>query len=220
MSSVQKTTTSTTTISTPTPKDQSKLSKFLLDPWSTAKVAIPSAACSLILYKTCVSKASLRELTLSLTALNAIWFATITNVAFLETPLLAAVPSLDEWQKVDICRHRISWMNKLETKVSLLNLGLLISWNDRIVKNNGFVDNMLKAAAVAPIAITVIQSAYFTPRLNKRAIQIGRGEAMVEGVYDHQSPPLTGLVGYIALDAIKVAALAVAGLRFGLMLKN
>lgn len=96
--------------------NNSKVSQFLLDSWSTAKVVLPSAAVQIVIHKTFVNKLSLRELTLGLTLLNAFWFATTLNLDFLETPLLANVPSLDEWTKLDVGRHRFSFINKLEVK--------------------------------------------------------------------------------------------------------
>ncbi|KAI9259071.1 hypothetical protein BY458DRAFT_541265 [Sporodiniella umbellata] len=199
---------------------QTKVSKFLLDPWSTAKVVLPSAALQLVLHKTVVNKASLRGLTLSLTLLNALWFATTLNLSYLETPLLANVPSLDEWQKLDVGRHRFNWINKIEATVSLVSLDLFLNWHGRITRHNGFVDTTLKAAAIAPIAITVIQSLYFLPRLNKRAVQVSRGETTTRQLWEKDPFFLKGHRGYITLDTIKIGALAVAGLQFGLMLKN
>lgn len=93
---------------------QSKVSKFLLDPWSTAKVVLPAAAIQVVLHNTALKKASLRELTLGLSLLNAFWFATTLNLSYIETPLLANVPSLDEWTKLDVGRHRFNWINKIE----------------------------------------------------------------------------------------------------------
>ncbi|CEI86832.1 hypothetical protein RMCBS344292_01260 [Rhizopus microsporus] len=220
MSTFKTTTTTTTTSTTAIPQSPSKVSKFLLDPWSTAKVVVPSAAIQLILHKTVISKTTLRELTLGLTLLNAIWFATTLNLSYLETPLLANVPSLDEWQKLDVGRHRFSWINKIEAAVSLISLDMFLNWNGRIIKHNRFVDNALKAAVIAPVAITVIQSVYFLPRLNKRAAQVSRAEVTTKELWDRDPFFLKGHRGYIALDTIKVSALAVAGLRFGLMLKN
>lgn len=96
---------------------QSKVSKFLLDPWSTAKVVLPAAAIQIVLHQTSLKKASLRELTLGLTLLNAFWFATSLNLSYIETPLLANVPSLDEWTKLDVGRHRFNWINKIEVNI-------------------------------------------------------------------------------------------------------
>lgn len=93
---------------------QSKVSKFLLDPWSTAKVILPAAAIQVVLHNTVLKNASLRELTLGLSLLNAFWFATTLNLSYIETPLLANVPSLDEWTKLDVGRHRFNWINKIE----------------------------------------------------------------------------------------------------------
>lgn len=93
-----------------------KVSQFLLDPWSTAKVVLPSAAAQIIIHQTVLKKASLRELTLGLTLLNAIWFATTLNMSYIETPLIANVPSLDDNQKLDVGRHRFNWINKIEVK--------------------------------------------------------------------------------------------------------
>ncbi|KAG1053376.1 hypothetical protein G6F43_004542 [Rhizopus delemar] len=219
MSTIKTTTTTTTTTNIISGK-QSRVSKFLLDPWSTAKVVVPSAAIQLILHKTVVNKFSLRELTLGLTLLNAIWFATTLNMSYIETPLLANVPSLDEWQKLDVGRHRFNWINKIEATVSLVSLDLFLNWHSRIIKHNGFIDHALKAAVIAPIAITAIQSVYFLPRLNKRAVQVSRGETTTKELWDHDPFFLKGHRGYITLDTIKISALAVAGLRFGLMLKN
>jgi hypothetical protein len=95
---------------------QSKVSKFLLNPWSTVKVVLPAAAIQVVLHNTFIKKASLRELTLGLTLLNAFWFATTLNLSYIETPLLANVPSLDEWTKLDVGRHRFNWINKIEVK--------------------------------------------------------------------------------------------------------
>lgn len=94
-----------------------KVSEFLLDPWSTVKVVVPSAALQVIIHQTCLKKASLRELTLGLTLLNAVWFATTLNMSYIETPLLANVPSLDENQKLDVGRHRFNWINKIEVSI-------------------------------------------------------------------------------------------------------
>ncbi|CAO3674815.1 unnamed protein product [Rhizopus stolonifer] len=209
-----------TTSTSTAPTSQSKVSKFLLDPWSTAKVVLPSAAIQLILHKTVVNKSSLRELTLGLTLLNAIWFATTLNMSYIETPLLANVPSLDEWQKLDVGRHRFNWINKVEATVSLVSLDLFLNWHGRISQHNGFVDCTLKAAAIAPVAITVIQSLYFLPRLNKRAIQVSQGQVTTQQLWERDNFFLKGHRGYIALDTIKIGCLAVAGLQFGLMLKN
>jgi hypothetical protein len=93
-----------------------KVSRFLLDPWSTAKVVLPSAAVQLVIHQTVLKKASLRELTLGLTLLNAIWFATTLNLSYIETPLLANVPSLNEETKLDVGRHRFNWINKIEVR--------------------------------------------------------------------------------------------------------
>lgn len=46
------------------------------------------------------------------------------------------------------------------------------------------------------------------------------GEATAQELWDQDPFFLKGHRGYIALDTIKIASLAVAGLRFGLMLKN
>lgn len=96
---------------------QSKVSQFLLDSWSTAKVVLPSAAVQIVIHQTVLKKLSLRELTLGLTLLNAIWFTTSLDLGFFETPLLANVPSLDEWQKLDVGRHRFSFINKIEASI-------------------------------------------------------------------------------------------------------
>ena len=96
---------------------QSKVSKFLLDPWSTVKVVLPAAAVQVVIHNTVLKKASLRELTLGLTLLNAFWFATTLNLSYIETPLLANVPSLDDWTKLDVGRHRFNWINKIEVSL-------------------------------------------------------------------------------------------------------
>ncbi|KAI9476276.1 MAG: hypothetical protein EXX96DRAFT_576523 [Benjaminiella poitrasii] len=207
-------------MSRPPMKTNNKVSNFLLDPWSTAKVVLPSAAVQLIIHQTVFKKASLRELTLGLTLLNAIWFATTLNMSYIETPLLANVPSLDEITKLDVGRHRFNWINKIEATVSLVSLDLYLNWNDRIVKHNGFVDNVLKAAALAPIAITVFQSVYFLPKFNRRAAETVQGGATAQDLWERDPFFLKGHRTYITLDTIKISALAVAGLRFGLMLKN
>ncbi|KAL9552895.1 hypothetical protein PS6_004205 [Mucor atramentarius] len=197
-----------------------KVSEFLLDPWSTVKVVVPSAAVQVLIHQTCLKKASLRELTLGLTLLNAIWFATTLNMSYIETPLLANVPSLDDSQKLDVGRHRFNWINKIEATVSLLSLDLSLNWNERIARHDGFVDNVLKTAALAPIAITVAQSVYFLPRFNKRAELVAKGGATAKELWDKDPFFLKGHRAYITLDTLKISALAVAGLRFGLMLKN
>ncbi|GAA5813925.1 hypothetical protein MFLAVUS_007414 [Mucor flavus] len=199
---------------------QSKVSKFLLDPWSTAKVVLPAAAIQVVIHQTGLKKASLRELTLGLTLLNAIWFATTLNLSYIETPLLANVTSLDEWTKLDVGRHRFSWINKIEAAASVIGLDLFLSWNQRILNHHGYVDNTLKAAIIAPVAITVIQSLYFLPRFNKRAALVAKGEATAQQLWDRDPFFLKGHRAYIALDTLKISCLAVAGLRFGLMLKN
>jgi len=56
---------------------------------------------------------------------------------------------------------------KKQATVSLLSLDLYLNWYERIARHDGFVDNVLKTAALAPIAITVAQSVYFLPRFNK-----------------------------------------------------
>ena len=78
----------------------------------------------------------------------------------------------------------------------------------------------MKAAAIAPIAITVIQSVYFLPKFNKRAVAVQNGETTAQQLWEQDNFFLKGHRGYITLDTLKISALAVAGLRFGLMLKN
>ncbi|OBZ87014.1 hypothetical protein A0J61_04934 [Choanephora cucurbitarum] len=197
-----------------------KISNFLLDPWGTAKVVLPSAALQVVLHQTVMKKASLRELTLGLTLLNAIWFATSLNLNFLETPLLANVPSLDDWNKLDVGRHRFSLINKIEGAVSLLSLNVFLHWNERIVRHDGYVDNLLKAASLAPIAITVIHSVYLLPKFNRRAEEVAQGGPTAQELWEKDPFFLKGHRSYIAFDTIKISALAVAGLRYGLMLKN
>ncbi|KAI8968323.1 hypothetical protein BDF20DRAFT_895650 [Mycotypha africana] len=197
-----------------------KVSNFLLDPWSTVKVVAPAAAVQLVLHNTVLKKASLRELTLGLTLLNAIWFATTFNCSYVETPLIAKVPSLNENTKLDVGRHRFNWINKIEATVSLMSLNLYLNWHERILKHNGFVDCVLKTAALAPIAITVAQSVYFLPKFSKRAAQVAQGSVTAKDIWDNDPFFLKGHRAYITLDTLKLSALAVAGLRFGTMLKN
>lgn len=102
----------------------------------------------------------------------------------------------------------------------MIGLNLFLNWNHRILRHDGFVDNALKAAAIAPIAITVIQAVYFLPKFNKRAVLVSNGEATAEELWQRDNFFLKGHRAYIALDTVKITALAVAGLRFGLMLKN
>ncbi|KAI7903199.1 uncharacterized protein BX663DRAFT_507823 [Cokeromyces recurvatus] len=210
----------TTTTGNDNNNNNNKVSKFLLDPWSTVKVVLPSAAVQLVIHQTLFKKASLRELTLGLTLLNTIWFATTLNLSYLETPLVVNVPSLNEVTKLDVGRHRFNWINKIEATVSLISLDLYLSWNERIINHNGFVDNTLKLATLAPVAITVFQSLYLLPKFNRRAAKVIQGEATAKEIWDHDPFFLKGHRAYITLDTVKIAALAVAGLRFGLMLKN
>lgn len=95
-----------------------------------------------------------------------------------------------------------------------------MNWSERIIKHDGFVDNALKVAAIAPIAITVIQTLYFLPKFNERVKQVEAGVKQPKELWDHDPFFLRGHRGYIAFDTLKISALAVAGLRFGIMLKN
>jgi hypothetical protein len=105
---------------------QSKISKFILDPWSTAKIVLPCAALQVVVHNTCLKNSNLRELTLGLTLINAFWFATTLNLSYLETPLLANIPSLDEWTKLDVGRHRFNFINKIEVRRELEVLSVWI----------------------------------------------------------------------------------------------
>jgi hypothetical protein len=96
------------------PAKNSCVSQFLLNPSSTVKVVATSAALAVVLHKTAIKESSLRGLTLGLTLLNAFWFATTLNMTIFESPLLANVPSLDNWKMLDVGRHRLSWISKME----------------------------------------------------------------------------------------------------------
>jgi hypothetical protein len=95
------------------PAKNSCVSQFLLNPFSTVKVVAPSAALAVVLHKTVIKESSLRGLTLGLTLLNAFWFATTLNMT-IESPLLATVLCLDDWKMLDVGRHRLSWISKME----------------------------------------------------------------------------------------------------------
>lgn len=97
---------------------------------------------------------------------------------------------------------------------------MFLNWNERITRHNGYVDNVLKAVSLAPIAITVAQSVYFLPKFNKRAQLVASGASTPEELWNKDTFFLKGHRAYIGLDTLKITALAVAGLRFGLMLKN
>jgi hypothetical protein len=102
----------------------------------------------------------------------------------------------------------------------LISLDLFLNWNARIARHDGFVDNVLKTVALAPIAITVAQSVYFLPAFNKRAQLVASGVSTPEEIWNQDTFFLKGHRAYITFDTLKISALAVAGLRFGLMLKN
>ncbi|KAI9492936.1 hypothetical protein BDB00DRAFT_957765 [Zychaea mexicana] len=194
------------------------LTRFLTDPWSSAKVVVPSIAIEVVLHKKVWEKASLRHLTLYLTLANAYWFATSLNFNLFETPLLCQVPSLDERQKVDVGRHRYGWLNKVELVVGVVTLDLFCEWRKRIIDRNGFVDLCLSSAVLAPALITVAQGAYFLPKLLDRCWN-DKPATTVTGV-DNSSccSEKTCCRAYIGIEAAKVVGLAVAGLRFGKML--
>ncbi|KAI8882001.1 hypothetical protein K501DRAFT_286066 [Backusella circina FSU 941] len=139
-------------------------------------------------------------------------------MSYIETPLLANVPSLDEWKKLDVGRHRFSWISKIEAVASILSASLYFNWHHRIVTNNGFIDSILKGAVLAPIIITTVQSIYFVPHFLKLANSVDQGEVTAQALWS------TSLFQrhrqYIALDTVKVTCLGLAGWRFGKMLKN
>ncbi|KAI8143389.1 hypothetical protein BJV82DRAFT_514819 [Fennellomyces sp. T-0311] len=188
------------------------LTRFLTDPWSSLKVVIPSVAIEVVLHKKVWEKTSLRHLTLYLTILNVYWFANSLNFSFFETPLLCQVPSLDQQQKLDVARHRLGWMNKLELVAGVVSLDLFCEWRKRIVDHDGFVDLCLSSAVLAPVIITAAQGGYFLPKLGDRCLE----STNVSGV--KCCPEKTCCRVYIGFEAVKVAGLAVAGLRFGKML--
>ncbi|KAI8978041.1 hypothetical protein BDB01DRAFT_837484 [Pilobolus umbonatus] len=198
----------------------SKLSNYLLDPWSTVTVLVPSAAIQVLLHKTVLKDASLRELTLGLTLINTFWFGITLATKFLETPLLANVPSLNEWQKLDVGRHRFSLLNKVEIIGSIIGIDLFCTWTHRILKYDGYVSNLLKVAVIAPIATTAIQTLCILPGVNKRAVKVVKGEQTTRELWEKDPFFLRGHRAYITLETIKLSALAVAGLKFGTMLKN
>ncbi|KAF7720749.1 hypothetical protein EC973_006163 [Apophysomyces ossiformis] len=192
---------------------ESRCVRFLADPWSAAKVALPAVAVEAVLHYKVWPKSSLRHLTLYLALINTYWFATTFNFSFLETPFLLEASNLNERQKADCGRHRFNWWNKMEILVGVVSLDLFCEWRKRILDNNGFVDWCLTTAIAAPAVATAAQAAYLLPKLNERA---KRAEKTGES-YDNVVFPQMHR-GYIGFEGLKVAGLAVAGLRFGKML--
>ncbi|KAG2184809.1 hypothetical protein INT43_000722 [Umbelopsis isabellina] len=199
----------------------SSVSKFLLDPWSPAKVAVPSIIVQAIIHRTVLEKLPIRTLTLWLSLTNTYWFATTLSHSFLDTPIKQYAPNVDKEQSTNIGRHIFSWLNKLEASysfhgrghvaVGVVSLDLFCVWRQKIIDRGGFVDKALVAATLVPSAIVILQSAYLLPTLNERADKLIKGQSLEPSSVHKQ---------YIGFEAVKVVGLAVAGIRFGKLLTH
>ncbi|CAO3687118.1 unnamed protein product [Umbelopsis vinacea] len=190
----------------------SSVSKFLLDPWSPAKIALPSVAIQAILHRTVLEKLPIRTLTLWLSLVNTYWFASALNQSFLDTPIKQyTYPSVDKSQSTNIGRHLFSWLNKLEITIGIASLDLYCVWRQKIIDRGGYVDKVLVTAALVPPLIVMLQSAYLLPALNDRADRMIKGLPLESSTVHKQ---------YIGFEAVKVVGLAVAGLRFGKLLTH
>ncbi|GAB5588345.1 hypothetical protein Unana1_03245 [Umbelopsis nana] len=190
--------------------DTSCVSTFLLDPWSSAKIALPSVAIQAIIHRTVLEKLPIRTLTLWLSLVNTYWFASTLNQSFLDTPIKQFV-HVDKAQSFNIGRHLFSWLNKLEITLGVVSLDLYCVWRQKIIDRGGFVDKVLVAATLVPPAIVLFQSVYLLPALNDRAEKV---------IKDIPLEPSSVHKQYIGFEVVKVVGLAVAGLRFGKLLTH
>jgi hypothetical protein len=79
---------------------------------------------------------------------------------------------------------------------------------------------MLKAAVLAPMAISTFQSIYYIPHLLKITNSVDKGELTTEQLWHSGSNLVQRHRQYLALDTVKVACLGLAGWRFGKMLEH
>ncbi|KAI9311413.1 hypothetical protein BX666DRAFT_1998144 [Dichotomocladium elegans] len=188
-------------------------SKIFDDPLSAVKVVVPSIAVEFILHKKVWEKASLRDLTLALALVNAYWFASTLNVSFFDTCLISKMPTIDSRQQMEINCRRFQWFNKAELVVGIVSLDLYCEWRKRILDHDGFVDIVLAQAVFVPALISAAQAAYFLPKGSLCCCNKG----MIEGVSANDKKCKIHYA-YVGMETIKIASLAVAGLRFGRML--
>ncbi|KAM3587055.1 hypothetical protein VKS41_002101 [Umbelopsis sp. WA50703] len=191
--------------------NSSSVSKFLLDPWSSAKVAVPAVVVQAIIHRTVLEKLPIRTLTLWLSLTNTYWFAVTLNQSFLDTPMKQYIPNVDKEQSTNIGRHIFSWLNKIEVAVGVISLDLFCVWRQKIIDRGGFVDKALVAATLVPPAIVLLQSAYLLPNLYERADKLIKGQSLEPSSLHRQ---------YIGFEAVKIVGLAVAGIRFGKLLTH
>ncbi|KAH8555002.1 hypothetical protein BGW37DRAFT_219636 [Umbelopsis sp. PMI_123] len=191
--------------------NNSPVSTFLLNPWSPAKIALPSVAIQAVMHYTVLEKLPIRTLTLWLSLVNTYWFASTLNQSFLDTPITLLTSVDDKTHAANIGRLIFNWLNKLEITISIISLDLYCVWRQKVIDRGGFIDKILVGATLVPPAIVLFQSSYLLPALNKRA------EKMLEG---KPLEPSTIHKQYIGFEAIKVVGLAVAGLRFGKLLTH
>lgn len=102
--------------------------------------------------------------------------------------------------------------------LGVATLDLFCEWRKRIVDHNGFVDTCLSSAVLAPALIVGAQTAYMLPRLDRGIKAILDGTTTREELERKDKPFVNVHRAYIGLDSVKLAGLAVAGLRFGKML--
>lgn len=101
--------------------------------------------------------------------------------------------------------------------MGIVSLDLFCEWRKRILDHDGFVDACLTQAVIAPVLVTAAQAAYSYPKLNERAKQVEAGQATASELC-HDKRCRYMHCANMGLEFIKVAGLAVAGLRFGKML--
>ncbi|ORX54535.1 hypothetical protein DM01DRAFT_1335672 [Hesseltinella vesiculosa] len=193
-----------------------KLDKFLLDPLSTLKVAVPGGAIAALLHTQFWSKKSTRCVAVGLFAVTVGRLALTVHMGILETQVIRALPVLSNDQKLQLADYRRSWFNKLDVMTGIVSLDLFYIFTHRSTTS---VSQCLTACVAAPVAITALQVFCFYPNYQREVAQVREKSKTADDLFKDPSF-VTRHRLFHGMDFVKVSCLAVAGLRLGCMLSK
>ncbi|KAI8070756.1 hypothetical protein BC940DRAFT_295483 [Gongronella butleri] len=193
-----------------------KLDKFLLDPLSTLKVAVPGGAISAALHTQFWTKKSTRCVAVGLFAMTVGRLVLNVHMGIIETQILRALPCVDNNQKLQLADYRRSWFNKLDVLTSIVSLDLFYIFYNRSTTN---VSHCLTVAVAAPVAITALQVFCFYPNYQRQVADVHAKKTSADDLFSDKSFVTRHRI-FHGLDFVKVSCLAVAGLRLGCMLSK
>lgn len=129
-----------------------------------------------------------------LQALCFVWVGLVTGISFLEAPVKFTAPSVTRAIGLDVGRHVFWALNRVELGLAAGALGLLLL---------GRPDRLVQWVAAGVGIVLAIQTLWLLPILQSQA------EAIISGEIEHASEYVH--LGYIVLEALKIAGLAWLG---------